>query len=214
MRRRLAADAAPEPEEGGGAPGGSHTFAVSMSHDGGEHWGPITQQPQLVTPVRRHTHVLCWFRLRRCRALRNQPAVLGRRSARRRSSATRARRIPRLRCTSATPTPPPPGRTEPSSRATVRPPPWRPSGKLRLDRLQLESDLLRLGLHTACKQTPARASRGRSTWAFRAHSATLGWRAGWSGRRMGRTARWPTRPALLCASNGSRARTSSNVGTV
>ena len=73
MRRRLAADAAPEPEEGGGAPGGSHRFAVSMSHDGGEHWGPITQQPQLVTPVRRHTHVLCWFRLRRCRALRNQP---------------------------------------------------------------------------------------------------------------------------------------------
>ena len=52
MRRRLAADAAQEPEEGGGAPGGSHSFAVSMSHDGGEHWGPITQQPQLVTPVR------------------------------------------------------------------------------------------------------------------------------------------------------------------
>jgi hypothetical protein len=30
---------------------GSHTFAVSMSHDGGESWGPITQQPQLITPV-------------------------------------------------------------------------------------------------------------------------------------------------------------------
>ena len=63
-------------------------------------------------------------------------------------------------------------------------------------------------------QTPARASRDLSTWAFRAHSATLGWRAAWSGRRMGRTARWPTRRALRCASSGSQARTSSDVGTV
>ena len=44
MRRRLA-DSTSEPA-------GSHTFAVSMSHDGGESWGPISQQPQLITPVR------------------------------------------------------------------------------------------------------------------------------------------------------------------
>ena len=30
---------------------GSHLFAVSVSDDGGETWGPISHQPQLITPV-------------------------------------------------------------------------------------------------------------------------------------------------------------------
>jgi hypothetical protein len=30
---------------------GNHLFAMSLSDDGGEHWGPITYQRQLVTPV-------------------------------------------------------------------------------------------------------------------------------------------------------------------
>eukprot|EP01043_Picozoa_sp_COSAG02_P033285 COSAG02_NODE_2263_length_9312_cov_3.608054_13_plen_321_part_00 len=43
MRRRLTASIS--------EPAGSHTFAVSMSHDGGESWGPILEHQQLITPV-------------------------------------------------------------------------------------------------------------------------------------------------------------------
>jgi hypothetical protein len=49
MRRQLATGNEQDPDRTGG-PIGSHTFAVSMSH-GGEHWGAITQQPQLITPI-------------------------------------------------------------------------------------------------------------------------------------------------------------------
>jgi hypothetical protein len=36
---------------GNSASVGSKMFAMSVSTDGGEHWGPITHQPQLLTPV-------------------------------------------------------------------------------------------------------------------------------------------------------------------
>ena len=96
----------------------------------------------------------------------------------------------------------------------VRPTPCRPSRKLCLEKKKSKAKIERrskfnsifaFSASLTCfdllplPQTPARASRDRSTWAFRAHSATLGWRAAWLGRRMGRTARWPTRPALQCA---------------
>ena len=49
MRRRLAEGVeGSEPELGGP---GSHTFAVSWSHDGGQTWSPIAHNPQLLTPV-------------------------------------------------------------------------------------------------------------------------------------------------------------------
>jgi hypothetical protein len=51
MRRQLATRNEQDQDLDHRGPIGSHTFAVSMSHDGGEHWGPITQQPQLVTPI-------------------------------------------------------------------------------------------------------------------------------------------------------------------
>lgn len=46
------AAAGPGPGVGVAARGaGNHRFAVSVSDDGGETWGPVRYQPQLVTPV-------------------------------------------------------------------------------------------------------------------------------------------------------------------
>ena len=52
MRRQLAEGVDGVEDSGPELSGpGSHAFAVSWSHDGGESWSAIAHQPQLVTPV-------------------------------------------------------------------------------------------------------------------------------------------------------------------
>ena len=60
MRRQLAEGVDGVEDSGPELSGpGSHAFAVSWSHDGGESWSAIAHQPQLVTPV-------CQVRIARC----------------------------------------------------------------------------------------------------------------------------------------------------
>ena len=60
MRRQLAEGVDGVEDSGPELSGpGSHAFAVSWSHDGGESWSAIAHQPQLVTPV-------CQVHIARC----------------------------------------------------------------------------------------------------------------------------------------------------